>query len=494
MKRLFPVFLALLLVLGVFAAWAKDADLAGTWYSGNPKALRTELENYLQNAAPEKIEGDILGVIAPHAGFRYSGPIAAYSYKALMDKDPKKVIVVGFTHRKYYTNRIAVLNEERFTTPLGHIYINKELTKRLLAYNNNIQSIPQAFVSENSLEMQVPFIQVAFKDAQIVLIAIADQRKDNADMLADALSEVLKDEDDFVIIASADMCHQQKYEIAKKKDATTIEAIKTFDPVKFYSKSMRDKNDERMCGFGAVYSVMKASKKLGADKIKVLKYANSGDTSGKKDSVVGYMSAVFLKSEAGPKTVENLKKEDTAMFNQEQKDKLLKIARETITHYLKTGKRLDVEVEDDLLKQDMGAFVTLHKKGQLRGCIGHMVATGPLYITVRDMAIAAAVQDPRFRPMTAAELDDIDIEISALSPMRKIEDQGEIEIPKHGVMVKMGWKSGVYLPQVAEETGWSKEQFMDSLCGQKAGIPSDAWKTGACELYIFTAEVFGEKN
>ena len=153
-----------------------------------------------------------------------------------------------------------------------------------------------------------------------------------------------------------------------------------------------------------------------------------------------------------------------------------------------------METGDEVLKRDMGAFVTLHKNGQLRGCIGHMVATGPLYLTVRDMAIAAAAQDPRFSPVTLGDMDDIDIEVSALSPMEKIDDPAKIEPGRHGVMVRMGGRSGVYLPQVAIETGWDRDQFMDSLCAHKAGIPADAWRTGECDIYIFTAEVFGEKD
>jgi AmmeMemoRadiSam system protein A len=123
-----------------------------------------------------------------------------------------------------------------------------------------------------------------------------------------------------------------------------------------------------------------------------------------------------------------------------------------------------------------------------------MVATGPLYLTVRDMAIAAATEDPRFPAMASGELDDVDIEISVLSPMERVYDPTEIVTGKHGVMVRSGWRSGVYLPQVANEAGWDRDQFMNSLCAHKAGIPADAWKTGKCEMYVFTAEVFGEKE
>ncbi|MFC1549195.1 AmmeMemoRadiSam system protein A, partial [Candidatus Omnitrophota bacterium] len=405
-------------------------------------------------------------------------------------------VIVGFTHRKHYPGKIAVFADKTYITPLGEARVNEKLTKKFLAFSDRFEFIPQAFFSENSVELEIPFTQIALRNAEIVLLAIGDQSLDNSDALADALYDVLKDEKDFAMIASADMCHQLPYEAANKQDATTIAAIESFDPGLFYNKSIKDRNDQRMCGFGAVYAVMKASRRLGANEVKVLKYANSGDTYGMKSGVVGYMSAAFVKGrkpKLGSKRTEN-KTEESDMFDQSQKDKLLKIARDTIKHYLATGKRLEPEVDDETLKDEMGAFVTLHEGGRLRGCIGNMQATGPLHFTVRDMAIAAATEDPRFPPVTANELDEVDIEISVLSPMRKITDYNEIEVGKHGVMVRMGFRGGVYLPQVATETGWDREQFMNSLCANKAGLPENAWKTGACDIYVFTAEVFGEKE
>ena len=179
-------------------------------------------------------------------------------------------------------------------------------------------------------------------------------------------------------------------------------------------------------------------------------------------------------------------------LNAQQKEKLLTLARNTIVSQIKTAKALEVEVDDPALEEIRGAFVTIHRAGQLRGCIGNIIGTEPLYIGVRDMAIAASTQDPRFPPLSEAELADIDIEISVLTPLKKITELDEIILGTHGVLVRQGFNSGVYLPQVATETGWSKEEFMNSLCAQKAGISADAWKKGECEIYVFSAEVFGE--
>ena len=493
-KYIITILATCIIAVPAIYVTAKQADLAGSWYSASPEALKREITGYLENVSIEKIDGNVIGAIAPHAGIKYSGPIAAFTYKALTDKDPDTVIVVGFTHRKHYPYSVSVFNEDSYITPLGAVAIDKSITSKLIAYDKSIRSIPVAFVSENSIELEIPFIQVTLNSPKLVLIAICDQNIATCSILADALHDVLKDEKNFVMIASADMSHHLPYDVAEKIDAKTIESIKQFDPGYFFKKSLECRNDQRMCGFGAVYSVMEASRKLGADKARILKYANSGDVTGVKSSVVGYMSAVFIETDEPVNEDPGKEEEEGDMFNAEQHKQLLTVARDTIRHYLETGERLDPKVDDEMLKQDMGTFVTLHKNGQLRGCIGHMEATGPLCTTVRDMAIAAATGDPRFPAVTIDELDDIDIEISALSPMKKIDDYNQLKIPGQGVMVRMGWRGGVYLPQVAEETGWTRDEFMDSLCAHKAGIPKDAWKTGECDIYVFTAEVFGERD
>lgn len=486
-RKFFIAVVSIAVFLGACAlGHAKYADLAGAWYTASPEALRAELEGYLNDAQVPDLGGEAIGFISPHAGFRFSGPVAAYTYKAAALSSPDTVIVIGFSHKGMFPG-ISVFTEEKYTTPMGDIFTDLELSGNIIARDARIKNFPLAFQSEQSIEMQLPFIQAAMKNTpKVVMISIGDSSFENAEILANALYEALKDRKKFVIIGSTDMCHYLPYETAKARDLMTIEAVKKFDPTLLYETSKKNRH-ELMCGFGAVCATMMTAKKLGADKVVVLDSANSGDTSGMKDKVVGYLSAAFVKSGV-------IQKEETGMFTSEQKKTLLKIARDSIIHYLRTGQRLTVSASDEALKQDMGAFVTLHERGRLRGCIGHMTAAQPLYLTVRDMAIAAATEDPRFPAVTLGEMDNIDIEISALSPMEKIDDYKQIEMGKHGVMVRSGWNSGVYLPQVATETGWGLEEFMNSLCSSKAGMPADSWKKGACDIYVFTASVFGEKD
>lgn len=472
----------------------RRSDLAGTWYSPSKVELSAELKSYLDKAEPEAIEEKIIGLISPHAGFSYSGPVAAYGYKAIQGQDIKTVIIVGFSHRKYYDG-IALLDGEGFSTSLGVVGIDNEITKELTEKNQKIISMPEAFSGENSIEMQIPFLQMVLKDFRLVLVEIGEQSLENCDIIANALYEVLKDRDKYLMIASSDMSHYLSYDDATNIDNSTIAIINKFDPLALYERN-ESEGHNILCGYGAVCAVMRASKMLGASNIKKLRYANSGDITQDKNRVVGYLSAAITKpmdNVPQPKGIKSdSESEENIMLNKEQRKILLKLARDTITLYLRENKILEVKEDDPVLNKKMGAFVTLHERGELRGCIGNLVGTKPLYLTVRDMAIEAATGDPRFLPVTFDEMKNIDIEISALSPLERIDDPEKIEIGKHGVIVKKGFLSGVYLPQVAIETGWNRDQFMDSLCAHKAGMNKDAWRKGECEIYIFTAEVFRE--
>ncbi|MBN1114404.1 MAG: AmmeMemoRadiSam system protein A [Oligoflexia bacterium] len=182
------------------------------------------------------------------------------------------------------------------------------------------------------------------------------------------------------------------------------------------------------------------------------------------------------------------------MLSKEQKDKLLKLARTTVEKYIIEGIIPKFDDKDPLFAEKRGAFVTIHNKGSLRGCIGMIEGAQPLSDTIIEMAIEASTKDPRFMPVAPEEIKDLDIEISVLTPKRKVKSTDEIELGKHGVIVKKGSAGGVYLPQVATETGWTKEQFMESLCSGKAGLPPDAYKDPKTEIYVFEAEVFGERQ
>lgn len=184
--------------------------------------------------------------------------------------------------------------------------------------------------------------------------------------------------------------------------------------------------------------------------------------------------------------------EKEGRLKDEERRELLSLARKTIESHLKGESLPDFIPLSDTLKSERGAFVSLHKNDQLRGCIGTFISHKPLYETVTEMAIAASTQDPRFPPVTIEELPHIVIEISVLSPLRKIKDISEIEVGRHGIYIVNGFNRGCLLPQVATEYGWDRKTFLEKTC-LKAGLSPDEWREGT-DIYIFSAEVFGESH
>jgi len=251
------------------------------------------------------------------------------------------------------------------------------------------------------------------------------------------------------------------------------------------------------CGGSPIVATMLAAKGLGADKAKVLKYANSGDVTGDRSGVVGYMAAVLYDSGAKPEDEKKSEKEkegDKGGLSEKDKETLMHIARTTIEHKVKGKEPPEFEADSPILREKRGAFVTIHKHGRLRGCIGYIEAIKPLYITIQEMAEAAALNDSRFPPVSPDELGLLDLEISVLTPLERIKDINEIQIGKHGILLKSGYHQGVFLPQVATEQGWDRITFLDEICF-KAGIhDKNCWKSEDAEIYIFSAEVFEEKK
>ena len=490
MKKLILIPLLLISALA-FAAGVKNADLAGSWYPSSATELRNQLQGYLDSANPEKVDGDVFAVISPHAGYQFSGPVAAYGFKALRDRDIKTVVIVGFGHRKFFDG-ISVYDRGSWRTPLGEIKIDEKLARQIVSSNKRIRYEPTLFDEENSVEMQVPFVQMVFKDAMIVPIAFGTQDYKDTEILGQALAAALKNRSDVLVVASTDLSHYHPYEEANYIDKHLMEILNRMKAKDLYDEAVL--GSCQLCGVMPVSATLIAAKMLRFDNIEVLKYANSGDTFGDKSKVVGYLSAVIYKSTEDRARRTGQTEEGAGMLNDAQRKRLLQIARESITSYVRDGKKKNFVEKDPVLSQNMGAFVTLHENGNLRGCIGNMVGQGPLYQTVADMAVEAATGDPRFSRLSPKEIGKIDIEISVLSPLVRVKNADEIKIPGHGVIVRRGFSSGVYLPQVATETGWNKEEFMASLCAHKAGLAPDAWKDPSTEIYVFTAKVFGEKG
>jgi len=469
--------------LTAYAQGVKQPNVAGDFYPKEAEGLSLMVDDFLSRAQPEPMNGKIFALISPHAGYGFSGQVAAYGYKLVKDKPYKTVIVIGPSHH-FNFSKAAVYAKGFFCTPLGYVEVDSDFTKKLLYQDEDIISEPHAFDKEHSVEVQLPFLQKVLPGCKIVPILMGDCTLPTCEKLAALLKEAIGKRTDVLVIASSDMYHGYDYEEAEIVDNLSLSYLKKMDPQALYYALREGK--AQFCGGFPIVTTLILAKELGHNKINVLKYTNSAEVTANKTKgtwTVGYSSSVIDQPEG-----------ESAMLNQEQRKKLLKIARSSIEMYLKTGKKLEVKESDIQFNENMGAFVTLHKHEELRGCIGNLIGSQPLYLVIRDMAVESAVGDPRFPEVKLDELKDIEIEISALSPLKRVNSIDEIELGKHGVLIRRGSSSGVFLPQVATETGWSKEEFLANLCAHKAGLASDCWKDKNTELYVFTAEVFSEKN
>ncbi len=465
----------------------REPAVAGSWYPGQPDVLSRDVRGYLENAKKEKIEGEIVALVSPHAAYMYSGQVAAYAYRLIEGKTFDAVVVLAPSHQILFSGA-SLYDRGGYRTPLGIVPVDTELSKKMMEKRKEIQFLPEAHSREHSLEIQLPFLQVALKTFKLIPIVMEPYWSWEAcQSLASAIAESAKGKR-VLLIASSDLSHFHSYEKAVSLDKIVLGYIEQFDP-QGLNRDLKSGRCEA-CGGGPIITVMLAAKALGAHKGKVLKYLNSGDVTGDRSRVVGYGAGVFYKTAGGTEKMKEEKKVGVDLGLKEEEKRVLHHIAKTVIENLARGKHVpEFKVEAPILKENRGAFVTIQKGGQLRGCIGYIEGRGPLYKTIEEMAGAAAFRDPRFNPVTEKELPDLEIEISVLTPLKRITDMNEVEVGKHGIYIKKGWYSGLLLPQVATEYGWDRKTFLEHTC-QKAGLPANAWKDQDSEIYIFSADIF----
>lgn len=464
----------------------KAPNVAGQFYPNDPQILRENINTYLSQADVPVMEDFADIIIVPHAGHVYSGPVAAHAFKAVSQQPYQTIVILAPTHHARFDG-ISIWPQGAFQTLLGKVEVDEEFSRKLMQKNEKIQVIPEVFDKEHSLEVELPFIQVLFPEAKIVpMINARSFQPSDVDMLVNALDEVISQREDVLIVISTDQSHFHDASKAKALDYAGIDAIRMLD-----GNEILKNNGETMeiDGVFPVLTAIRYAQKRGLNGVDLLRYGHSGEVSGDNNRVVGYAAMVFHKGASAEKPSPT-----TGKLNETQQKRLLTIARETLEAYVKDGNLPEFQISDPRLLEREGAFVTLHKNKQLRGCIGNIIGRGPLAKTVRDMAVAAAAHDSRFKAVSEDELKDIDVEVSVLSKPEKITSADEIILGKHGVIISRGNKNGVFLPQVADETGWSKEEFLGQLCSQKAGLPADCWKDGSTRIEVFTAQVFDEHD
>ena len=466
----------------------REPVIAGTWYPGHPDVLSKTIRRYLADAKKEKIEGKMIALVAPHAGYQYSGAVAASAYKLVEGRTFETVVVLAPSHHALFKGA-SLYDRGGFRTPLGVVPIDVELSKKMMEKQKFIQFLPEAHAQEHSLEIQLPFLQTALNPFKLIPIVMESYWSwETCQSLATAIAETVRGKN-VLLVASSDLSHFHSYNKAVALDKIVLSHIERFD-AEGLSRDLKGDRCEA-CGGGPIVTIMLAAKALGAVNGKVLKYLNSGDVTGDKSRVVGYGSGVFYAAagEVGKMKEEKRKAGVDLGLNEQEKKTLHEIVKTVVESKARKKTVPEFKVDTPALKENRGAFVTITKKGQLRGCIGYIEGRGPLHKTIEEMAEAAAFRDPRFSPVGEKELPDLEYEISVLTPLRRITDVGEIEVGKHGIYIKRGWNSGLLLPQVATEYAWDRQTFLEHTC-QKAGLPTNAWKDKTAEIYIFSADIF----
>jgi len=475
-----------------------QASLAGQWYSGNREALARELQHDLDQAGGGPLT-NIIALIQPHAGYRYSGPVAAYGARQVRGQTFRRVLVIGASHRMSLPDTVCVPSATHYATPLGELPLDQEFIAALRRFPL-VRTQPAAFVGENSVEMQIPILQQALGAFTLVPVVVGQLDPPTLREAARDLATLV--DPGTLVVASTDFTHygaQYGYvpfttniaENLRKLDLGAEAFIEKKDVDGF--NAYCDRTGATICGQVPVNLLLAL---LPADaQAHLLKYDTSGAMTGDYSMSVSYVSLAFTGAwpAARPATPPPPKAAPLSADDQQQ---LLWLARRTLEfHYQKGREPTPAELGIALtpaMRQVMGAFVTLKEHGDLRGCIGEIFPRRPLFEVVMDEALNAALHDPRFRPVAAAELPQLEIEISALTPPRPVASYKDIVIGRHGMVLSKRGRSAVFLPQVAPEQGWDLPTTLSYLA-QKAGLRPDDWKEGA-DYLVFEAIVFHERK
>jgi len=466
---------------------------AGSFYPSDPVELRAMLADLFSKAKAGQGK-DVLAVICPHAGYEFSGVVAASSYRQLdPDKQYDNIFIIGSSHHVSFMGA-SIYNQGDYVTPLGKVKVNTALANKLIKENAVFTFNPDADKNEHSVEVQVPFLQYYLKKSfTLVPIILGTQSPQSCKKIGQALKPYLNGRNLFVI--SSDFSHYPPYNDAIPVDKRTCDAIVSNSPDQLLAALKENENlnvtnlATSLCGWTSVLSFLYMTTGDPGITFTPVYYQNSGDAKyNDKREVVGYWSIAVTGKETSPLPT------GTFTLNTKDKKELLKIVRTTLEQYIRNHTQPEIRAGgfSETLKTPSGCFVTLKEDGALRGCVGRFTAEEPLYKVVQEMAIASATQDNRFPAVDATEISKLEIEISVLSPMKKINSIDEIVLGKHGIYITKGYFSGTFLPQVATETGWNKEEFLGHCARDKAGLGWDGWKDA--DIYIYEANVFSEKE
>jgi MEMO1 family protein len=501
----------------------RRAQYAGSWYDSNPSKLRQELDNYLASTSldPDQLsgkrvqsdslplEGEVLAVIVPHAGYVFSGQTAAWAYNAARKNNPRRVFLLGPSHYAGFPGA-GLPQATSFATPLGNLELDTDLIAELKSYPHfSVQA--DVHKVEHSLELQLPFIKHCFGEVKIVPIVIGHiNDEEEAREIGGILKGVVGRGD--LVVVSSDFTHYgPRFDYAPfagkddvpdrvgQLDGQAFQLISKLD-LEGFSEFLAKSNDT-ICGMYPIEVLLSMLPRQAHGTL--LKYMTSRDSLAEDgENSVSYLAIAFSgadwrQSEAAGGSVVSL--------SEDERRCLLKLARQTIETFVKTKRLVSAEELGikitETMKECYGVFVTITRKAEegtkpehkeLRGCIGSIYASKPLYKAVQENAISSACRDHRFMPVSADELTELELELSILSPPRRVDSWQDIVVGRDGVILSKGRHQAVFLPQVALEWNWSRNEMLSQLA-LKAGLRADDWQEGA-NFDVFQAEKFHEQD
>jgi AmmeMemoRadiSam system protein B/AmmeMemoRadiSam system protein A len=463
---------------------------SGSWYPGEPaelKALLGELWDKSEERTGPCLLAGGCAFITPHAGLVYSGAVAAAVYRHVERERPQRVLLAGFSHRGSPPG-IWIPKVDAYETPLGRVAVDRELVGALTAAEP-FRKTAESKVCDHSIEIQLPLLQKAAPEARVVPLYVShlepEERQAAARKLAGCLTPGT------VLIASSDLTHFGKafhYEpfpvdsrVADKLRKLDYEVLEAAGSLReeLFLETLRE-TGATVCGAGPIALLLATVRYLDrAGEIfqEVLDYQTSGEMTGDFHHSVSYGAAGFFPQAAFE-------------LNTQEQQAVLELARRTLAAYQKTGQGIVPSLPPTGLAglaRRAALFVTLHKNGELRGCLGRSAAFESIESVVPEMTMAAALEDSRFDPVSPSETG-LEIEVSILSPMKRIAGRGDFRVNEHGALLKAGGRQGLLLPQVATERGWSAERFFRALA-EKAGAGPGVYSDPATRIYVFRAQV-----
>jgi AmmeMemoRadiSam system protein B/AmmeMemoRadiSam system protein A len=422
----------------------RNPYVAGYFYPGTASELRAMIAKFTDKNAPKE---EAIGLLVPHAGYQYSGMVTGATVSRIKFKDT--FIIIGPTHSGM-GRPFSVMAAGAWKTPLGEVEVDEELARKLIGVSRHLEEDYQAHQEEHAVEVQLPFLQYFKPDVRIVPIILAgatiNDYKEIGRDIAKAIKELKRE---VVIMASGDMTHYEPHDTAREKDMKAVEAMLALDEDELARRYRR--LSISMCAYGPVACLITAAKELGATGAELVKYQTSGDATGDYAAVVGYAGIIFKKAAMHP---------------------LAALAKETVETYVRKGKRLPLPQElTPEMKERAGVFVSIHKKGALRGCIGTFEPQEPNVAgEIIANAISSATRDPRFSAITPEELKDLDYSVDVLTKPEPVDDVRQLDPKRYGVIVEAGWRRGLLLPDLE---GVNTAEYQIDICRQKGGIGPD---------------------